>query len=114
MYSDNILIAIKQSGLAEFNPISEYLSSKSQAYSQVLVSFINKLVSLEEKNSHMGQNPMSTRGDPDIEETVTSDGEDPLGMPKDMEGADRTPTRVQPIPEDVQGEYLKRTPFFCF
>ena len=77
---------------------------------QVLVSFINELVSLKEKNSHIGQDPVFIRGDPDIEETVISDDEDnPLGIPEDMEGADRTPTRVQPKPEDVQGVgYLNR------
>ena len=29
-------------------------------------------------------------------------------MPEDMDGVNRTHTRVQPIPEDAQGEYLKR------
>ena len=74
-----------------------------------LVSFINKLFSLEEKNIHIGQDPVSTRGDPDIEENVISGDEDePLGIPENIEGADRTPTRVQPMPEDVQGEYLNK------
>ena len=29
-------------------------------------------------------------------------------MPEDMEGADRAPIRVQPMPEDMQGECLNR------
>ena len=62
---------------------------------QVLVSFINKLVSFEEMNSHIGQAPVLIRGDPDVEENDISDDEDePLGMPEDMKGADRTLTRV--------------------
>ena len=61
---------------------------------QVLLSFIIKLVSLEEKNSLIGQDPELTRGYPGIEENVMSDNEDePLCMPEDMEGADRAPTR---------------------
>ena len=70
---------------------------------EVLVSFINKLVKL------VSQDPVFTRGDPDVQETVISDdGEEPLGMPEDMEGADRAPGRVQPMPEDVVGDKLRR------
>ena len=51
----------------------------------------------------MGQEPVFTRGNPDIEETVISDDEnEPLGMPENMKGVERTPTRVQPMPKDVQ------------
>ena len=39
----------------------------------VLVSIINKLVSLEEKNSHIGQDPAFTLGDPNVKENVISD-----------------------------------------
>ena len=47
---------------------------------EVLVSFINKLVKLDEKNNHIGQDPVFTRGDPDVQETVISDdGEEPQG-----------------------------------
>ena len=77
---------------------------------QVLVSFINKLVSLEEKSSHTGQDLVFTRGDPDIEETIISDdGDESLDMPEDTKGVDRTPTRLQSRPEDVKGGYLNRT-----
>ena len=78
---------------------------------QVLVSFItHRLVSSEEKNSRFSQELVFTRGDPDIEETVISDCEnEPQGLPEDMEGADRTPTSVRPMPENVQGGYLNRT-----
>ena len=52
---------------------------------------------------------MFTRVDPDIEKNVIYDDEDePLGMPENMERADRDNTRVQPMPEDVQKEYLNR------
>ena len=62
---------------------------------QVLVIFINKLVSLGKKNSPICQDPVFTRGVPDVEE------EEPFAMLEDMEGAYRTTTRVQPIPENV-------------
>ena len=76
---------------------------------EVLVSFINKRAKLDEKNNHIGQDPVFTRGDPDVQETVISDdGVEPLGMPEDMEGADRVPGRVQPMPEDVVGDKLRR------
>ena len=32
---------------------------------------------------------------------ISDDGDEPLGMPEDMEGVGRSPTRVQPTPEDV-------------
>jgi len=76
---------------------------------EVLVSFINKLVTMEEKSKHIGQDPVFTRGDPDFQETVIYDDvEEPLGMPEDMEGADRVAGAVQPMPADVQGEYYQR------
>ena len=76
----------------------------SVAYTPGVSQFHIKPVSLDEKNSHIGQDPVFTRGDPDAEENVISvDKDEPLGMPEDMEGADRTPTRAQPMPEGVQG-----------
>ena len=63
---------------------------------QVITSFINELVSLMETNSPIGQDPVFTRADLDVEENGLSDDEDEqLGMPDDMEGAGRSPTRVQ-------------------
>ena len=57
----------------------------------------------------IGQDPVFTRGDPDIQETVISDdGEKPLGMPGDMESVDRAPGRVEPMPEDVVGDSLRK------
>ena len=52
---------------------------------------------------------MFSRGDQDIEEAVIADDQnEPLGVPEVMDGTNRTATRVKPIPEDVQGEYLNR------
>ena len=70
--------------------------------SQVLVSFINKLREADEKDKHIGQDPVVTRGDPDVEEfIVDGDGDEQLGMPEDKEATDRTPARVREMPDDL-------------
>ena len=62
----------------------------------MLVDFVNKLSSEDSKNRHIGQDPVLTRRDQDTEQTVISDDEDePLGMPENMDGPDRTPTKNQ-------------------
>ena len=67
----------------------------SVAIPRLLVSFINKLVSREEKNDHIGKDPVFTRSDPDVEGNFISDDEDEqIEMPEGMQGADRTPTRI--------------------
>jgi len=76
---------------------------------EVLIAFINKLADVEKRDKHIGHDPVFTRGDPDYQETVIQDEEDePLGLPEDMEGADRVPGRVQPLPDDVQQDYIKK------
>ena len=63
---------------------------------KVSVSFIYKLVTLEKNSSHIDQDPVLTRGDPDIKKAVISDdGYEPLGTPEDIDGVEKTPTRVQ-------------------
>ena len=75
---------------------------------QVLVSFINKLCEADEKDKHIGQDPVFTRGDPDAEEFIIGGDEDEqLGMPKDMEATDRTPARVRDMPDDLVEEYVR-------
>ena len=57
----------------------------------MLVIFIDKLIDLDDEDSHIGQAPVFSRGDPDVKETIVDSNDDEqLGMPEDMEATDRT------------------------
>ena len=69
---------------------------------QALVNFINKLSKVDDKDSHIGLDPEYSRDDLDIEETIIDGDEDKqLGMPVGMEATDRTPARIQDIPDNL-------------
>ena len=75
--------------------------------SQVWLDFIDKLSKTDNKNGHIGRDPVFTRGHQDIKETVISDGGDePLGIPEDMETRGRIP--AQECPAEDEGT-LRRT-----
>ena len=61
---------------------------------QVLANFVNKLCEADEKDKHIGQDTVFTRGDPAVVEFIIDGDEDEqLGMPEDMEATDRNPAR---------------------
>ena len=75
---------------------------------QVLVNFINKLCEADDKDNHIGQDPVSPCGDPNNEEIIMDGDEDEqLGMPEDMEATDRAPARVRDMPDSLVEEYLR-------
>ena len=75
---------------------------------RVLINFINKQCEADEKDYHIGQNPVFSRGDPAIEDFIIDCDEDKqFGISEDMEATDRAPIRVRDIPDDLVEEYLR-------
>ena len=72
-------------------------------------NFVNKLGNLENKDSHIVQNPVFTRCDSGIDEAVIFvEEEKQSSIPEEMEVPDRTPTKGQQIADNLVEEYVDK------